>query len=289
MSLTQVDVEQRPDPKRLSARTLRILVVIGLGIYAAWSVAPLILMIANAFRDSQAILSNPVGMPGELTISNFVEAWSRASFGIYMKNSVFITISAVALGTAVSLLASYAFSRFTFSGRKALMVVFFMGLILPVRFAILPLFRLMDTLSLVDSQVGLILLYAATGIPFSILVLIAFLRQVPQELEDAAAVDGAGVFRTLWSIVVPVARPAIAVVAAFQFVPVWNDFFYPLILLRTPSKATIPVGLTYFFGQYQTDWATLFAGLTIATLPLFLVFALATRQIVAGLTAGITK
>jgi raffinose/stachyose/melibiose transport system permease protein len=133
------------------------------------------------------------------------------------------------------------------------------------------------------------MVYSALGIPFSTFVLASFLRQLPPELEEAARIDGAGPFRSFLAVILPLVRPAIATVVVFRFVPIWNDFFYPLILMRNRDAYTLPVGLTRFFGEFQTDWATLFAGLTLATIPLVVLFLLATRQIVSGLTAGMSK
>lgn len=120
-------------------------------------------------------------------------------------------------------------------------------------------------------------------------MLTSFFRQLPEELEEAAQIDGAGPLQRFWHIMVPLVRPAIATVAVFRFVPVWNDFLYPLVLLRSPARYTLPVGLTSFFGEYQTNWSALFAGLVIATVPLVILFLVATKQIIAGLTAGMSK
>ena len=142
---------------------------------------------------------------------------------------------------------------------------------------------------LISNLWGLILVYSALSIPFSSFILAAFFRQLPIDLEEAARIDGAGYFRTFFSILLPLVRPAIATVIVFRFVPIWNDFFYPLMLMRDRAVYTLPVGLTRFFGEYQTDWATLFAGLTIATIPLVILFVVASKQLISGLTAGMSK
>jgi raffinose/stachyose/melibiose transport system permease protein len=166
---------------------------------------------------------------------------------------------------------------------------FLSGLMLPIRLGIVPIFYLLSSFGMQDSRVGLVLIYAASGIPFSVFVLSAFFRGLPRELEEAARIDGAGEFRIFTRVMVPLVKPAIATVVVFRFVPLWNDFFFPLVLLRTSSKYTLPVGLTQFFGEYQTNWSALFAGLTIAVLPLIILFVVATKQIVEGLTAGMSK
>ena len=133
---------------------------------------------------------------------------------------------------------------------------------LPFRLAVVPLFLLLQDLGLVDNRFGLVLVYAATGIPFSVFILYAFFRQLPVELTEAARIDGAGEFTIFGRVMLPLVRPALATVAVFQFVPLWNDFFFPLVLLRSTSKWTLPVGMTRFFGEFSTDWSTLFAGLS---------------------------
>ena len=119
---------------------------------------------------------------------------------------------------------------------------------------------------------GLILVYAATGVPFSVFILTSYFRQLPVDLTEAAKMDGAGEFTIFGRVMLPLVRPALATVAVFQFVPLWNDFFFPLVLLRSSEKWTLPVGMTRFFGEFQTDWSTLFAGIVITTLPLIVVF-----------------
>lgn len=257
--------------------------------YAAVALLPLLLMLSGAFRQTPDILDDPLGLPTTLDTSNFRQVWSDSSFPTYLLNSVVVTVGGVVLGTVVSVLAAYPLGRWRFRGAGLLTAFFLSGLMLPIRLGILPVFYLLQSLGLVDSRIGLILLYGASGVPFCVFVLIAFFRQVPAELEDAARVDGAGELRTFRSVMLPMVRPAVATVAIFQFVPLWNDFFFPLVLLRDDSKATVQVGLTRFFGEYQADWGVLFAGLLLAALPLVVLFVLATKQVVAGLTAGMGK
>ena len=193
------------------------------------------------------------------------------------------------LDVCVSLPAAYALGRFAFRARGVLTAYFLSGLMLPIRLGILPIFYLLGDFHMIDSRLGLILVYAASGVPFSVFILAAFFRGLPGEIEEAARIDGAGDFRIFASVMVPLVRPAIATVVVFRFVPLWTDFFFPLVLMRTTNKYTLPVGLTQFFGEFQTNWSALFAGLVIATVPLVVLFVIATKQIVAGLTAGMSR
>jgi raffinose/stachyose/melibiose transport system permease protein len=260
-----------------------------LWIYAIASLSPLVIMVLNSFRTTQQMATDPLGLPDSLNLGSYQKAWITASFETYFLNSMFVTITSVFIGTAVSLLAAYVFAR---SKRRVFAVLeglFLSGLLLPVFLAILPIFYLFDALGLISNLWGLIMVYSALSIPFSSFILAAFFRQLPIDLEEAARIDGAGYFRTFFFILLPLVRPAIATVVVFRFVPIWNDFFYPLMLMRDRDAYTLPVGLTRFFGEYQTDWATLFAGLTITTIPLVILFIVASKQLVSGLTAGMSK
>jgi raffinose/stachyose/melibiose transport system permease protein len=257
--------------------------------YAALALVPLLLMVSNSFRSNADLITDPLGLPTPPTTSSYVEAWTTGSFATYFGNSLAVTVGAVALSTAVATMAAYALARGRSRIFRWLESLFLSGLMLPIHLAILPIFYLFDGLGLVDSRLGLMLMYAASGIPFSIFVLTTFFRQLPEELEEAAALDGATPWQTFSRIMVPLVRPALATVAVFRFVPIWNDFLFPLVLLRREEKYTLPVGLTTFFGENATNYSAVFAGLVITTVPLIVLFLVATKQIVAGLTAGMAK
>lgn len=270
-------------------RIATVLALVLLWAYAAAALAPLIIMFLDSLRGNAKVLGDPLGLPTSPTLHNYSTAWTEASFATYVRNSALVTVAAVALDVCVSLPAAYALGRYQFRGSGVLTAYFLSGLMLPIRLGILPIFYLLGNLGMIDSRIGLVLVYAASGVPFSVFVLGAFFRSLPRELEEAARIDGAGEFRIFTQVMLPLVKPAIATVVVFRFVPLWNDFFFPLVLLRTTSKYTLPVGLTQFFGEFQTNWAALFAGLTIATAPLIILFVVATKQIVAGLTAGMGK
>ena len=256
---------------------------------AALALVPLLLMVSNSFRTNADLITDPLGLPAPPTTASYVEAWTTGNFATYFGNSLLVTVGAVAISTAVATMAAYALARGRSRIFRWLEALFLSGLMLPIHLAILPIFYLFDGLGLIDSRLGLMLMYAASGIPFSIFVLTTFFRQLPEELEEAAALDGASSWQTFWRIMVPLVRPALATVAVFRFVPIWNDFLFPLVLLRSEDKYTLPVGLTSFFGENATNYSAVFAGLVITTVPLIVLFLVATKQIVAGLTAGMAK
>lgn len=260
-----------------------------LWLYAAVALLPLLVMVSNSLRTRQELATEPLGLPLQPDFTSYQRAWVEASFSTYFFNSILVTVVSVVVATVVSLLAAYALARASSRLMSVIEAVFVSGLMMPVFLMIVPIFYLLDSFGLISTRSGLIAVYAAVSIPFSVFVLTTFFRQLPLELEEAARLDGAGPLRMFWSVMAPLMRPAIATVVVFRFVPIWNDFFYPLILIRNRENYTLPVGLTTFFGEYQTDWSTLFAGLVIATLPLILLFLVATRQIIAGLTSGMGR
>jgi raffinose/stachyose/melibiose transport system permease protein len=260
-----------------------------LWVYAAVALAPLLVMLAGSLRTEHDLADRPLGLPLHPAFENYARAWSEGRFSTYFANSVLVAGGSVVLGSAVSVLAAYALARYRFAGRGVLSAYFLAGLMLPIRLGIVPVFYLLNSLGLIDSRIGLICVYAASGVPFSVFVLTAFFRQVPGELEEAARIDGAGELRIFGQIMVPMVRPALTAVALFQFIPLWNDFFFPLVLIGNSDKYTLPVGLTHFVAEFETAHAQLYAGLVITTIPLVVLFLVATKQIVAGLTAGMSK
>jgi raffinose/stachyose/melibiose transport system permease protein len=277
-------------PRRWSReRLVRLAGYLLLWSYAAVALVPMIVMVLDSLRPNTQVLSHPLGLPTTLDFSSYRTAWTQASFATYVRNSVVVTVAAVALDVGVSLPASYVLGRYQLRGGGTLIAYFLAGLMLPIRLGILPIFYLLGNLGLADSRTGLVLVYAAGGVPFSVFIMSAFFRGLPRELEEAARIDGAGELRLFARVMVPLVKPAIATVVVFRFVPLWNDFFFPLVLLRTTDRYTLPVGLTQFFGEFQTNWSALFAGLVIATVPLVILFLVATKQIVEGLTAGMGR
>jgi raffinose/stachyose/melibiose transport system permease protein len=275
-------------PPRRRGRAGAVASVILLWGYAAVALAPLVLMALGSLRTEQDLADKPIGLPLHPAFENYAKAWSEGGFSSYFVNSIVVTVGSVVLGAGVSVLAAYPLARYRFRGRGLLTAYFLAGLMLPIRLGIVPVFYLLNSIGLIDSKIGLICVYAASGVPFSIFVLTAFFRQLPMELEEAARIDGAGEMRIFAQIMVPMVRPALTTVALFQFIPLWNDFFFPLVLVEDPNF-TLPVGLTRFVAEFESSYAELYAGLVITTIPLVLLFLLATKQIVAGLTAGMSK
>lgn len=288
LTVQEVPAATRTRAPRRQGRAGAVASAILLWGYAAAALAPLVLMVLGSLRTERELAGKPIGLPLHPAFENYANAWSQGGFSSYFVNSIVVTVGSVLLGTAVSVLAAYPLARYRFRGRGLLTSYFLAGLMLPIRLGIVPVFYLLNSIGLIDSKIGLICVYAASGVPFSIFVLTAFFRRLPVELEEAARIDGAGELRIFAQIMVPMVRPALTTVALFQFIPLWNDFFFPLVLVEDHNY-TLPVGLTRFVAEFEASHAQLYAGLVITTIPLVLLFLLATKQIVAGLTAGMAK
>ena len=250
---------------------------------------PMLMMGLSAFKSTREIFQQPFGLPAVWRIENFQRVWLEAHFGRYFQNSVIVTVIAVTILVALGSMAAYALGRFQFKGNDLLYLYFLSGLMLPIRLGIIPLFILMRDLRLLDSLWSLILIYAASGLPSAIFILTGFFRTVPVDLDSAARIDGASEWSIFTRIMLPLVRPALVIVTVYNAIPIWNDFFFPLVFIQTDARKTLPQGMTVFFGQYYTDYATLFAGLTLAALPVILLYVVLSQHFIRGLTAGAVK
>jgi raffinose/stachyose/melibiose transport system permease protein len=250
---------------------------------------PILVMVFAGFKSNAEIYSAPFGLPASWTTKNLATIFSETNFPRFFVNSVLVTTGSVALILIVGTAAAYALARYKFRGNEILYLIFLAGLVVPLKLAIIPLFIQLRALGLVDTHLGLMLVYTAMGLPSAIFILTGFLRTLPTELEESARIDGASEPRILWSVMLPLVRPALVIAGIQNAVPIWNDFFFPLVILQSTALKTLPQGLTIFMGEYNTDWGVLFAGLTIAALPITLVYIVLSRQFIAGLTSGSVK
>lgn len=250
---------------------------------------PVFIMVMSGFKTLPEIMFAPLALPKSWSLANYAQVWYQAGFNVYFKNSLLVSILAVATILTTGSIAAYVLGRYRFRGNTLIYSFFLVGLTLPIKLGILPLFMLIRSLHLFDTLGALVLIYTAIEIPFSVFILTGFFRSLPVELEEAARLDGCGDFAIFYRIMLPLVRPALATVGIFAFDVVWNDFFFPLIFLRSDGLKTLPLGLTVFFGEYQTNWSMLFAGLTLSTIPLIIVFLFASKQFIGGLTAGAVK
>ncbi|MBF6593721.1 MAG: carbohydrate ABC transporter permease [Thermaceae bacterium] len=251
--------------------------------------SPLLVMLVSAFKSTREIFASPFAPPSMLSFQNFIKVWQVGQFDLYLRNSLIVTLGALALILLFGAMAGYALGRFRFRLNDVIYLFFLAGLMIPAKLALIPLFVQLKALGLLNSLWGLILVYAAGGIPAAVFIMAGFFRTLPSDLDNAARMDGAGEWQVFWRVMLPLVRPALAIVGIYSAIPIWNDFLLPLVFIQKPELKTLMQGLTVFFGQYQTDWGALFAGLTLASLPLALLYLLLSEEFIKGLTAGATK
>jgi raffinose/stachyose/melibiose transport system permease protein len=252
-------------------------------------VLPIAFMVLCSLKTTREIFQRPFGLPDVARWDNYAQVWGAAHFAVYFRNSVVVTVVSMALILTTGTLAAYALARYRFRGNDLVFLYFLTGIMVPIRLAIIPLFVLMRDFALLDTLWSLVFVYAASGLPSAVFILTGFLRTVPRELDEAARIDGAGELGILRRVLLPLVRPALAIVTVYNIIPIWNDFFFPLVFIHEDGLKTVPLGLTVFFGEYQTNWALLFAGLTLAAAPVLALYVLLSQQFIKGLTAGAVK
>lgn len=267
----------------------KIIVYILLAVYCLVILVPFFMMILNSLKSMRDIFMKPFSFPTKVLYDNYTKAWNQAGIGTGYKNSALVAGVSVVGILIVSSMFAYAISKYEFKGRRFLFVYSMLGLAFPARLAIIPIFILLRNLTLTNSLFGLILIYTSVNIPFSVFLLKNFIDGVPNELSEAARIDGATPMQIYWKVVLPLVKPALSIVAIVSFVNVWNDFFFPLIFINDKSKATITLAVSIFFGEYSNQWPLLFSGLTLAIAPTIILFLLFSRQFITGMTQGAIK
>ena len=278
------------------ARISRALIFAALAGYALWVVFPMIWVAYSSLKGDRDIFNRTFAVPslGALHFENYRNAWHEAHFRDYFFHSVLITGASVALIVALGAMAAYALARFYHPLGRAVFWLFLAGLMLPAQLAIVPLFFELRAFGLLNSRVGLILVYTANGLPFAIFILAGFFRSLPRALYEAAVIDGCGEFAAFWRVLLPLAKPGLVTVAIFEFIGIWKEYFYAYMLLggdTTGEARTLPLGLANLSvaSLFRSDYGMLFAGLVLVTVPILIVYALLQRHIVKGVAAGALK
>lgn len=250
---------------------------------------PVFFLLNSALRETNSFASNPFMLARDPYWENFQQVWSDGAFAIYLKNSLIVTGGSLVVILTCALGAGFILGRYNFKGNALIFGFVLTGMLVPAKLAILPLFIQLKWMNLLDSHFGLILVYSSGALPAAVFIMSGFFRSLPSDLDNAARIDGASEFQLLRRILIPLVRPGMAIVAIYSAIPIWNDFFLPLVFLQSPENKTIMQGLTVFFGQYASQWGVLFAGLTMAALPLIVLYLILSEQFIKGLTAGAVK
>ena len=264
--------------------------------YVVLVVYPMFWLMTTSLKSDQDIFLKPFDLPAmnDLRWDNFASAWTRGQFGNHFFNSVLVTAVTIVLTLLLASMAAYAMARFTFRGGRMLLFYVLAGLMIPGQLAIVPLFFQMKSLGLLDSRLGLMLVYVAGNMPFAIFVLTGFFKTLPSSLHEAAVIEGAGEFRAFWTVMLPLARPGLITVGIFTFLGTWNEYFTAFILLSGKGSqrvGTLPLGLANItiVSQYRVSWGMAFAGLVLLMLPVLVVYVVLQRHISKGITLGALK
>ncbi len=252
---------------------------------------PFLWMVVTAFKSDPEIIFSPWALPSALHWDNFTRAWEQASIGRYFINSLIVIAGALTLTLILSSMAAYVLARYDFRGNRVIFYLFLAGQMFPIFLALVPLFFLVRDLKMLSTYHGLILVYTAYSLPFSVFFLTGFFRSLPNEVAEAAIIDGASDFTVFWRVMLPMAQPGLVTVGIFNFLGQWNQFLLPLVLSPDPQHYVLTQGLAFLAIQqgYQNDWSALFAGLTIATVPTLAVYVFFQRRLAQGLTVGALK
>jgi len=276
---------------RLGHRLLRLPVDAILILWTAFIIFSFIWIVMSSFKSNKELFGNAWALPTALHFENYVKAWSVVRMGSYFVNSLVVVTASVALIIILSAPAAYALSRIPFPGRELISNTFIAGMGVPFQVLLVPLFILLTRIHLVDTLPGLVVVYVALSLPFTIFLLTGFFRSLPSELEDAAAIDGAGEIQIFYRVMLPLASPGIITASIFNFIALWNEYMLALVMINDQNKRTIGLGLYALQGsmQYTSDWVGLFAGVVIVMVPTFILFVIMSERVIEGITLGATK
>jgi len=259
-----------------------------------WSIvviAPLAWTLLSSFKTSREIFGSPFSLPAHWNFDNYVAAWSREGFGNYFLNTVVIVGCALVIVMTLGSMCAYVLARFKFPGNRAIYYLMLAGLTFPVFLAIVPLFLLMRDFGLLNKQPGLVIVYVAFALPFTVFFLYPFFKRLPDEISEAAAVDGAGEWRTFFQVMLPMAKPGMVSVAIFNFLGLWNQFLLPIALNTDQDNYVLSQGMNRFASQagYSVDFGSLFAAVIITVVPVLGMYIVFQRQLRGSVAQGALK
>lgn len=266
----------------------KVLLYVVLGAFTLYVLGPLLWLAISSFKPTGQIIKEPFGFPTELYLGNYHEL-NQSNFWLFYRNSVLVVAGSL-VGIAIfGTTLAYGIAAFQYRGREVLSGAVFSAILLPPSLVVIPLFQQVQNYNMLDSHLGLMVVYTAFALPVSVFILRAFFVKIPTELGDAARVDGASEWQVFRRVVLPVARPAVATVLILWFVFLFNEFVLSLILLQTTTKRTLPVGLTLLNSEYGVNFGAMSAALVMSAVPILTIFTLFSERFVKGMTAGAIK
>jgi N-acetylglucosamine transport system permease protein len=262
-----------------------------LSLWSILVILPLVWVFLSSFKTTSQIFASPLTLPSKLQFDNYTSAWSDSHLGLYLLNSVVVVTSALVVVMILGAAAAYSLARYPFPGSRILYYLILAGLTFPIFLAIVPLFFVLKNFGLLNTLPGLSATYVAFAFPFTVFFLYPFFRALPQEIAEAAELDGAGEWRTFWQVMLPMARPGMVAVAIFNFLGLWNQFLLPVALNTDESKYVLSQGMARFASQagYAVNFGALFAGVVITVVPVLIVYILFQRQLQGSLSQGTLK
>ena len=275
---------------RLGQRLQLLLAHLVLLAYTALALFPVVLVVINSVKTRRAIFQTPYALPNRDTwdLIGYEKVLDHSNFPDYFLNSIIVTVGALFLILIAGSMAAWALAEYRFPGNTFMGLYLALGIMIPIRLGTVSILRLVVRLGLADTLTALILIYTASGLPLAIFILTQFMRQVPHDLKDAARVDGASEYR-IYLMTLPLIRPALGTVAVFNMIPVWNDLWFPLIIAPSEANKTVTLGAQVFLGQFVNDWNAVLASLTLAMIPVIILYIIFSRQLIRGLTSGAVK
>jgi len=274
-------------PRRgLKLKPGRAVLYLILGVWAVATTYPFVWLVMTSLKSTFELYSNPFGLPSELHFKNYVDAWVLASMGRLSLNSFVVALASTVLGIFIASTCAFILSRFEFRLKPVVWGYILFGFLMPDSVRLLPLAIFTRKVGVYDSLVGLTMIYATRGLPWNAFFLSSFMETIPRELEEAAVIDGASMWRVFRNVILPVSQPALATMATFHVLYCWNEFMLALLLTASEVTRTLPVGVHFLVGRFYTNEAAISAALVIAAVPAVLFFLFLQRYVVKGMTAG---
>ncbi|MEM1237319.1 MAG: carbohydrate ABC transporter permease [Pseudomonadota bacterium] len=260
-------------------------------LYTVIALFPVFIILINSFKERRAIFREPLALPNSESFSmvGYETVLTQGDFFGYFQNSMIVTVASLFFTLLFGAMAAFALSEYRFKGNMLMGLYLALGIMIPIRIGTVAILEMMVATGLVNTLWALILVYTAQGLPLAIFILTEFMRQVSEDLKNAARVDGLSEYTIFLRLVLPLVRPALATVAVFNMIPIWNDLWFPLILAPAEEVKTLTLGSQVFIGQYVTNWNAVLAALSMAILPVLILYVIFSRQLIRGLTSGAVK
>lgn len=271
-------------PRSLIAHSLLIA-------YVLLALFPVVLIVINSFKSRRAIFNDPMALPTPETFDTvgFTTVLEQGNFLLYFQNSFIVTVASLFFVLLFGAMAAFALAEYRFRGNLLMGLFLALGIMIPIRLGTVAILEIMVASGLVNTLTSLVLVYTAQGLPLAVFILTEFMRQVSDDLKNAGRIDGLSEYRIFFTLALPLVRPSMATVAVFTMIPIWNDLWFPLILAPSEATKTLTLGSQIFLGQYVTDWNAVLAALTLAILPVMVLYLVFSRQLIRGITAGAVK